>query len=250
MKDGLIFQAALLEQLRDQGKVRIETLESSGLWFRKNFPLTPATAVTALNDYQDKGNKTVWYNSRFYRVNLIWEGASFRFRDIHLFDERLESRYLTQALTSAKCVYTTLPLVDGFHWSTIQEKAGLRIVDKDGKNPEVLAPVVSELPGNVLKVSFSTVSGQDFEIIFNDDRFEVRRVKGDGAWALELKTAAKIRLPFEAIGGNRVTAKAGVLSYGIECKEGVVEKAATDAAVFRIQPTGNRVVVDCGKRDF
>jgi hypothetical protein len=149
MQKGLEIQIPLLDSLRKQNKVRIETLEASGRWFRENYPVTPATAVTALTDYRNQDNKTVWYNSRFYRVNLMWERETFRFRDIHLFDERFESDYLTQAGVSTQCIFTTLPIVDGFLWSTADEKAGLCIVDEQGDYPAISSPTVSELPDNV-----------------------------------------------------------------------------------------------------
>jgi hypothetical protein len=247
MEGGLNIQMPLLDSLRKQGKVRIETLGASGDWFREHFPVTPATAVTALSDFLDTDKKTVWYNSRFYRANLMWEGASFRFRDIHLFDERFESDYLTKAGTSTQCIYTTLPVVDGFLWSTPDEKAGLRITGKDGHHPETGTPAVSERPGNILQVAFATASGQAFEIVFHEDRFEVICTKGDEEWALELETAPGVELPFQSIGGNRINASLNGFAYGIVCRKGTVEKAA--GSVFRIQPADGRVVVDCSKRE-
>jgi hypothetical protein len=188
MQKGLEIQIPKLDSLQKQGKVRIETLEASGRWFREKYPLTPPTAVTALSDYRNQGNKTVWYNSRFYRANLIWEGDSFRFRDVHLFDEHMESDYLTKAGTSNQCIFTTLPFIDGFLWSSKDKKAGLRLTDKDGNRPAVNAPVVSELPDNVLQVTFSTASKQTFRIIFYEDRFEMVCTKGNADWSLELET--------------------------------------------------------------
>lgn len=90
-----------------------------------------------MKDSKPAGRKTVWYDSRFYRANVVWEDSTLRFRDIHLFDERLPSAYLTQPGTSTQCLYTTLPLVDGFNWSSTTETAGLRLVEKmaDGSWP-------------------------------------------------------------------------------------------------------------------
>ncbi|MDR1523798.1 MAG: hypothetical protein LBS79_00885 [Tannerella sp.] len=246
MKKGLEIQNPLLDSLRKQGKVRIETLETSGRWFRENYSLTPATAVTALTDYRDQGNKTVWYNSRFYRANLVWEGDAFRFRDIHLFDERMESDYLTKAGRSTQCVYTTLPFVDGFFWSSTDEKAGLRLTDKDGNHPAVNAPVVSELPDNVLQVEFSTVSKQTFQIVFYEDRFEMVCTKGGADWSLELVTAPKSELPFQSVENNRIKASWNGFNYSIVCEKGLVEK--TDNSVFRIKPSKRQLVINCSKR--
>lgn len=98
-----------------------------------------------MKDSKPAGRKTVWYDSRFYRANVVWEDSTLRFRDIHLFDERLPSAYLTQPGTSTQCLYTTLPLVDGFNWSSTTETAGLRLVEKmaDGS----WRPVPVGMPG-------------------------------------------------------------------------------------------------------
>ena len=50
MREGLEMQMPLIDSLRRAGKVRVETLGESGRWFRKRFPLTPATAVTTAED--------------------------------------------------------------------------------------------------------------------------------------------------------------------------------------------------------
>ena len=63
-----------------------------------------------------------------YRANPVWENGTFRFRDIHLFDQRLESDYLNEANPSTQCFYTTLPVVDGLNWSSVRDTAGLRLM--------------------------------------------------------------------------------------------------------------------------
>jgi hypothetical protein len=244
MKDGLEIQIPLLDSLYRRDRIRIETLEASGRWFRENYRLTPATAVTALTDYRHPARKTVWYNSRFYRANLIWEDASFRFRDIHLFDERLESPYLTRAGVSTQCTYMTLPVVDGFLWSTSNERAGLRIIAPDGSALDVGAPQVTELPGNVLQVTFAATSGQTFALVFHDDRFEV--TGSNRAWALELKVAPSAVLPFLSVEKNLIRASLDGFEYGIACKKGSFVEAPD--AVFRIRPDGRKIVLDCTKR--
>jgi len=125
MQRGLEEQFRVLDSLRNIRAVRIEPLSATGRWFRQQYPSTPPTATSALEDFRDEGRQTVWYDSRFYRANLLLEGGRLRFRDIHLFDEMLSSRYLGQPGTSNQCVYETLPVVDGFRWSTSDRRAGL-----------------------------------------------------------------------------------------------------------------------------
>lgn len=128
MEKGLNIQIPLLANRFRKGEIRVETLTRSGEWFRENFPVTPPTAVTALTDYREKDRKTVWYNSRYYRTNLLWEGGALCIRDIHMFDQRMESDYYRKAGTTNQCVYTTLPVVDGCMWSTREKLAGLRVM--------------------------------------------------------------------------------------------------------------------------
>lgn len=71
MRKGPNYQIPLLASMAEAGDLRIETLEQSGKWFRKKFALTPATSVVALDDWKAQGHKTVWYDSRFYRLNLL-----------------------------------------------------------------------------------------------------------------------------------------------------------------------------------
>jgi hypothetical protein len=153
MKEGLDIQIPMLADLAGDNKIRVETLAESGAWFKDQFPVTPPTAVTALTDHRNTGKKTVWFNSRYYRVNLLWDGSSFRFRDIHIFNENMKSDYYDRAGTSTECLYTTLPLVDGFLWSTPDQLAGLRLMAKnpDGSMEEIKGgvPVVKEMDGGV-----------------------------------------------------------------------------------------------------
>ena len=131
MQKGLEMQFPLLDSLRIAGKIKLETLETSGKWFKEQFKHTPPTAVTTLTDVRNEGRKSVWFNSRYYRTNLLWEGKSFRFRDIHMFDEKFKSLYYDTAGEGNQFFYYTLPVVDGFMWSTSDERAGLRIMKVD-----------------------------------------------------------------------------------------------------------------------
>lgn len=138
MGKGLEIQFPILDSLFHTGDIRIETLEESGRWFKKKYLVTPSTSVTALTDTYDNGNRTVWFNSRFYRANLLWNDRTIRFRDIQLLDERIESDYLKLCGTYNQCVYTACPIVDVFLWSTPEEYAAIRFyIVTDGVEKEV-----------------------------------------------------------------------------------------------------------------
>lgn len=254
MKKGLEIQIPLFDSLQKAGKIRVETLSASGKWFKTNFPLTPVSAVTALHDYQNKGNKTIWFNSRFYRASLLWKGDAFRFRDIHLFDEKFASPYLNKAGTSTQCIYKTLPVLDGFSWSSAKQLAGLRIisVNKEGKEVEISCNniTVKELKNNVLEAAWTGNAGESFRILFFEDRFEVRcnTKEKNFNWFLELTTASGIKTPFTGISTKKLTAMMDDFAYNITCKKGSFIKPTKDNEVLRIIPAGNSIVINCANR--
>ncbi|MGN6435806.1 MAG: hypothetical protein ACTHMM_04700 [Agriterribacter sp.] len=251
MKKGLELQAPLFDSLRNAGKIKVETLSASGKWFSSQYTVTPATAVTALTDYRNEGNKTAWYNSRFYRVNLLWKGNSFRFRDIHLFDERVVSPYLKAPGTSTQCIYKTLPVLDGFAWSDTNHLAGIRILQQQtgGTMKEVSCKniEVRELAGNVLEATWQTDGAASFRILFYEDRFEVSS-SGNQKWLMEYTVAPGKSLPFTEIGKQTIKARFNNFDYRLRCSSGTFKKGKTNTSVFTIVPNANRIVVETGER--
>lgn len=255
MREGLEMQMPLIDSLRRAGKVRVETLGESGRWFRKRFPLTPATAVTTVSDVRGEGNKTVWYDSRYYRANLLWEKGRFRFRDIHLFDERFKSEYLDTPGTGSQFLFYTLPFVDGFMWSKGEDRAGLSLVrtGSDGHAEELRldSPEVKERGRSVLEVRGNDQYGDTFRITLHDDRIEVSSPDAgkDVAWALQLHAAPGTELPFTDVGGKSANAVFRGHSYSVTCSEGRFEKAAEgDSHVLRIIPDNGKITIDCAVR--
>ena len=245
MRTGLEIQIPMLATLKQQGKIRVETLETSGKWFRENFRVTPPTALSALTDNRDEGRKTVWFNSRYYRANLLWKDDSFRFRDIHLFDERLESDYLSKAGTTNQCVYMTLPVVDGFLWSTANDLAGLRFkkLDKDGRTTELMMgePKVTTPTANVLQVESKFVSGETVRMTFYEDRLEISCDAGSKLrWILELDVAPEKELPFTVIEKQRINAALNGFNYSMTCKGANFEKHGN---TFRIVPSSKKITL-------
>lgn len=252
MSKGLEMQIPILDSLRKENKIRVETLGESGAWFKECFKVTPATAVTTLTDVRGEGNKTVWFNSRYYRANLLWEKGTFRFRDIHLFDESYKSAYLEKPGDGNQFLFYTLPVVDGFMWSEGLDRAGLRIVrlDKDGDKEELTLdhPAVTEIGKDTLVVSAEDSKGHAFKITFYETRFEVVTLskEADFSWALELKVAAGKELPFTVIEDKAVNASFDGFNYVITCEKGHIRKPESGSDyVFRIFPSDQEIVIDC-----
>jgi len=240
MAKGLELQFPLIEKLRDEKKLRVETLAASGMWFKKNFKVTPATSVTALEDLPGHNKKTVWFDSRFYRANLLWENSTLRFRDIHLFNENLPSLYVDTPTTSNECHLFTLPFVDGYLWSNVKQHAGLGFkVMMDGKPVDLLGedPVVNDKVKGALSISWplKNVSGT-LEIQFKEDKMVASLIGNNKAqWLLDLSVPGREDLPFTGTTADKVQARFQNISYFVKASRGTFVKES-GSSVFSIHP--------------
>lgn len=249
MGKGLEMQFPILDSLIQTGDIRIETLEESGRWFKKKYPVTPPTSVTALTDTYDNGNRTVWFNSRFYRTNLLWNDRSIRFRDIQLFDERIESDYLKQRGTSNQCVYTTCSILDGFLWSTPDEYAAIRFYTiTDGVEKEVTLKNVEVKAIKDKKMQLHCVATDQsvYTINLSEKQIEIKG-KTPHTWMLKLGVATGKTLPLKVKGDDSLTGELKGIPYGIICLKGNMKQSGN--TVF-LNPENNRLVVDCSFRNF
>lgn len=240
-------QMAMIEQLRRDGKIAVQTLCETGQWFKDTYPVTPPTSVTVLEDYSEKDLKTVWFNSRFYRANVLWDQGTMRFRDIHLFDERVASDYLTQRGESTQCLYDTLPFVDGFRWSSLENVAGLRLMS-DGREIKGGAPIVDEGVDGQLVVRWPTESPEGAVVLTFDER--TVKIEADGPlkdrWYLELSSDEQADLPFDEVDDKKVSCTFKGTRYTVAAKQGSFAREAD--AGLRIVPAGGGVVLDFSVR--
>lgn len=193
MKNGLSMQIPLLEKQSKAGEIQVMTLQQSGEWFRKHHPLTPPTSMVCIDDWKNEGRRTVWYNSRFYRTNLLWEKDSFFIRDLHRFDEKVVSVTHDKPLTTSHLAYGTLPVMDGSLWSEKQQVA-IRpvILSDDGAASPVAtdgAPVVKELNKTDLAVSQNLTGGGMVHLVFRENSLTCTAADAQGKplrWALDI----------------------------------------------------------------
>ncbi|MGB9625038.1 MAG: hypothetical protein ACPMAQ_09260 [Phycisphaerae bacterium] len=251
MEKGLTDQVRLLADLARAGDVRVETLGESGRWFRERFRRTPATAVTAIKDWKHEGRASVWYDSRHYRVNFFWDKSGFRIRDIHFFDERYPERYLRERVTTQACTYDTLPVLDGFTWSTKEHVAGIRPVwgpqglESGPKPLRTGKPTVTEAGPDALRITMPLEIGGRLEIRCEPSTltFEVTGGPKAVAWGLEMSWAPTKTVPIVRIDADRIHYRHNGFDYCLRCRNGALS-AAGKASTVMLAPVDKRLVLD------
>lgn len=246
MGKGLEIQFDLIEKLRDAKKLKVETLAASGEWFKQNFKVTPATSVTVNRDLDSSDKKTVWFNSRFYRANLLWDAGTLRFRDIHMFDERLPSAYLKEKVTSNECNFFTLPVVDGYLWSkTVDSMAGIWFKTADGKNLLGSDPVVTDNANGILHIEWPLKSSAG-KLFMQLDEGKLRiEYKGTQKldWQLVLNAAKEDEVPFTKFNKQSVEGLFQGIAYSIDVEKGKL-LPIKGSKRFTIAPDKGVIVLD------
>ena len=247
MEKGLNMQLPLIEKLRDEKKVKVETLAESGEWFKRNFKVTPPTSVTINKDLPGSNDKTVWFDSRYYRANLLWDNGALRFRDIHLFNEQFPSSYETKAATSNECTFFTLPIVDGYLWSTPDQLAGLKFMAiVDGK--EILLqggnPIITDkLPGKLLVSWPLKPKHCTLNIEFTEQHITMWISGGQHIdWYLDLTSGSNSKLPFTTISNNQLNAKFEGMDYSVIAIKGKFSRPGNNVR-FRLKPVQDQITL-------
>ena len=246
MEKGFDIQMPLLDSLRKAGKVRLETMEQSGKWFKKTYPVTPATSFAVTKDIEGSNQQTLWYNSRFYRVNILWEDGGMRIRDIHLFDERLEDYYTTKTATSNECSFFTLPVVDGYLWSKPNQLAGMRIKGvANGK--EVLLkggdPVFTNVGAATVLVTWPLNDGGELRMELKEQSFSIK-LAGKTAvdWYFDLEVAPSAKIPFTSVSNKKLVCSFEKFDYDFTALSGTFS-TPNNGAVFRLKPEKNALLL-------
>ena len=193
MKQGLEHQFPLFAKWRDEKGLRVERLEDTGRWYRARFPLTPATAVCALEPFGERQAQSVWYDCRNYRANLYRDEKGLRVRDLFLFDENYRERYLDRVCETEYLVYDNLPVMDGNRMSGGGILAGAWVTDEQGR-PLTSSDMTAKETDVGLNVDFgagafalregglSLTGGACLAFRWNPQRTAFRRAGADGLY--------------------------------------------------------------------
>lgn len=249
MGKALTMQLKIIDSLYRAGDIRVETLAESGQWFKDRYRVTPPTSVTALEDTYGRGNGTVWYDSRFYRANILWNEGSIVFRDLHLFDQRIESDYLTRPGTSSQCIYRTCPVMDGFGWSSGKGRASIALCSRSVDSLVAVSPSemkVRAVSRNKMELSFMAPDGAGFKVTMCEDGIRIKNDRRESGWCLYISVPEDKVLPLDAVeDGYALVSELKGIRYGIRFEKGCAEKYRNG---FSIVPEHGEISIDCSLR--
>jgi hypothetical protein len=251
MKSGLTEQIALLSKLNEAGEIKIETLAQAGQWFRAHYRLTPPSAVVALDDWRHENRKSVWYDSRFYRLNVLWQDGRFFIRDLHCFDEKVVSPTFETALTNKSLAYETLPVMDCALWSgSAHGTEGMWPVrlSPDGTTPPLVPtgdPVVKELNAKDLAIRQSLAGGGAFSLICRESTLICSGIDGTGRplpWAWNLAASPEQSLAVKNVTSNTITYGYKNVRYDLHLAAGSCRQLGNGDLQIRPDDSGKMVL--------
>ena len=175
MKNGLIYQYAEAEKLRNAGKAEVLTLGETGRRFKAEYAETPPVTLTALSDWAGKGHRSFWYAGRYYRANVLTTGNRLRFRDIYLFG-RNDEIYLDDICRSELQTFETFPVMDGARFT----------------GHGVLAGIYPRTPGGE-DITFDDIKYSEKEIMSGTVEIRLEGGNSDGMRLFMTDTGIEIR---------------------------------------------------------
>jgi hypothetical protein len=219
MEKGLLMQFKQISEYVAEGRLKVETLADSADWFRKSYPMTPASAVAALSDWKTEGHKSIWFSNRNYRLNLYQEAGKLWIRDMHIFDENYEERYLGGKCKENSLCFDNLPVMDGNRWSHGNIRAGIYpvVFDENGNKafPEVLEPAITDLGDGRLEAVWRMAAGGQFKVLCGEASVEISCTGNDASWGLEFLWSWDVKAPVAGFGKGKLHYLFNTMNYAL-----------------------------------
>ncbi|MGC8622150.1 MAG: hypothetical protein ACP5U0_09575 [Caldisphaera sp.] len=225
MKKGFTYQIEFISSMVKQGKISVEQLRESGIWFKSHYKLTPSSSLIAMNDWKELGHKSIWYNSRFYRANFYFDGSYFRIRDIHKFDENYKERYLTRKCNNKHFVYDTLPVIDGYLWSKKDVLAGVYLIEQDNLTVSLirLDKIFVKEQDDTLWINLLTSHGNIVKIHCLQDKIEITLdICGDG-FKIGMELLTGVNSSIKEINKNSISYNYNFFQYTVNIDVGYIK---------------------------
>lgn len=247
MGKAYAMQMDKLAQVNHQGGLIVETMGETGRRFKRAFHSTPTQAQIMLEDSlgrTETPQRTVWYQSKFYRANLHFRGTEFALRDLHVYDDNFPQPYLTEPVRQHGIEQRLLAALDGYHWSDDAVRGGkpgrraqgrFVLIEQDGtQTPLTLAglPTVHET-GSTLQTMVPLADGGNFVVVFHEREieFNVSGTPAQSKLGLLLEWLAD-RSAFQTIAANRLNYRFRDFDYHVSVANGIAVKTSEGVSII------------------
>ena len=235
---GLPMQFRILKEMLDSGRIEIKTLKESGEFFRESFDITPPQAQMFDSDLNNNRYKTVWYNCKSYRLNVLYEQGKIWIRDLYLFDELFREKFIDEKEESHNCSYFTLPVIDGYRFSDKNTRAGLYFCHKD-KKINFTAPWRTFQKDKAANIYL----GEELKITAAEDSIFIRSTFKD--WTLKAINADTADLPYVSAEGKALKMKftadgKNYYNYELKLSKGFFRSTENGFMIF---PENNEIII-------
>jgi hypothetical protein len=258
MSKAFPMQMDKLAHVHSEGGVIVETMSETGRRFKRSFKSTPTQSQIMLKDPFGKDHppqRTVWYQSKYFRANLHFLGDQFYLRDLHVYDDRFPQPYLTEPVRQHGIEQRMLAVLDGYHWSDDEVRAGrdgiramgrFVLIGQDGADvPLTMAglPSSNEV-GSMLRTSVPLAGGGKFVTSFSErevtfsltDRPSPQRLGLKFQWVAD-------RSALQTVSADQLNYRFRGFDYAIRVANGSVTKAVDGVHIVTGQRGGLQLLM-------
>ncbi len=217
-EQGTIYQFKKLKKLEEEGFMSMQTVSQTAEWYKNTYPLTPASIVKAETDWDKETDaKTLWYNSKNYRLNVYSEQGRVWIRDLMLYDENYTERYYNNICTTTTMVYDNLPVVDGNLWSSGGVRSGLYLcLIKNGEEKELYAKdsKVSYLDDKTVLLTIIADTDDTVKITLSEEKVTLECETAE--LSAKLLAVPRYEMPFKSVDGDTLHMQHNGYDYSVQ----------------------------------
>ncbi len=85
----------IISQYENSGEYRVTTMQEFSNWYQQKFPNLSSVYITQSPDLLGGGLQTVWYQSPYYRINLVYDQQEkqLKIRDLRVYQQNYQEPY-------------------------------------------------------------------------------------------------------------------------------------------------------------
>jgi len=214
IKAGLPMQFEILSRMQKQNRLEVIPLGEAAKRYTERYTDTVPVSICVDSDCLPTDFKTVWYMSKFYRANTLYQKGKLFIRDMFTFHDRYEELYLHDKVHTDTCYFENLPIMDGFRFSGPDQTAGIYPV-KNQEDVVFGGPYLSETVNQSVTLTLS----DELKILFEANRFTIYAKDRDIIWIF--RTAQMKDTSYTLVSDREVRLTHCGFSYSIRLETGI-----------------------------